>query len=179
MPSTGLWPLPSARGTWTWRCKRSLLVPTSIPITVGEDCLEKDLRAIELAEQVDQPDAEQHARFELANVFYDLGNPDEAAAHAAALLTSAEGRGTRFRLAQALAINTALCSIKGDWRAARDYSDRGLAVSPQEPYLLSSRTALEYEVGNFAKGRLTWTGYSRRLARQVLALQWYRIRSRR
>jgi len=39
-----------------------------------------------------------------------------------------------------------------DCQAAREFSDRGLAVAPQEPRLLGFRTLLEYEVGDFAAG---------------------------
>ena len=40
----------------------------------------------------------------------------------------------------------------GDWAAARDFSDRGLEVSPLRGPLLYNRVILEYEVGNFHQG---------------------------
>ena len=52
----------------------------------------------------------------------------------------------------ALWSNETLSRLQGDWQAAREFSDRGLAVAPWEPRLLGFRTLLEYEVGDFAAG---------------------------
>ncbi len=52
----------------------------------------------------------------------------------------------------ALWSNETLSRLKGDWQAAREFSDRGLAVAPREPRLLGFRTLLEYEVGDFTAG---------------------------
>lgn len=40
----------------------------------------------------------------------------------------------------------------GDWKAARDFNQRGLLVSPSDPRLLSTRMLLEQQVGNVSEG---------------------------
>ena len=42
--------------------------------------------------------------------------------------------------------------VQGEWITARDFSDRGLAVSPMDPRLLLTRAWLEFEVGDYARG---------------------------
>ncbi|MFQ6026560.1 MAG: hypothetical protein ACE5Q6_03475, partial [Dehalococcoidia bacterium] len=48
--------------------------------------------------------------------------------------------------------NQSLCLNAGDWQAARDFVDRGLAISSRDRRLLCSRTILEYELGEFVQG---------------------------
>ena len=59
-----------------------------------------------------------------------------------------------FYLARTLFANGALSQLKGDWSAARDFSDRGLATSPRDPRLLLTRILLEYQVGDFDQGEV-------------------------
>ncbi len=45
-----------------------------------------------------------------------------------------------------------LSRLDGDWQAAREYTNRGLSVSPQDIRLLLTRARLEYEVGDVGQG---------------------------
>ena len=83
-----------------------------------------------------------------------MGDLDGATRHSVAALPPAERLRHRFYLSRALTMNVWLCQLKGDWQAARDFSDRGLAVSPQDPPLLTARAVLEYQVGDFTQGQI-------------------------
>ena len=50
--------------------------------------------------------------------------------------------------------HTCLSHCRGSWQAARDSTDRGLAVSPREARLLGNRVLLEYELGDFSQGQI-------------------------
>jgi len=49
---------------------------------------------------------------------------------------------------------TNLSCLEGDWKAGREYSDRGLEVSPLQPALLSPRVQLEHDTGESAQGEV-------------------------
>ena len=49
-------------------------------------------------------------------------------------------------------MNQIVANAKGDWQAARDFSDRGLEVSPEAPSILAGRAVLQCETGNFSQG---------------------------
>ncbi len=82
------------------------------------------------------------------------GDPDEAGLHATAMLVPAERLRHHFYLARTLFANASLAGCRGSWQAARDFSDRGLAVSPREARLLGNRLILEYELGDFSQGQI-------------------------
>ncbi len=42
--------------------------------------------------------------------------------------------------------------MSGDWEAAREFSNRGLAVAPEDIRYLLARAVLEYQVGDFDQG---------------------------
>ena len=50
--------------------------------------------------------------------------------------------------------NATLSRLEGSWRAAREFSDRGLSVSPMDPRLLAAQVLLDYEVGEFVDGEV-------------------------
>ena len=81
-----------------------------------------------------------------------LGDIAGARRHTEAQLVLAERLRNRNCLALALGGNGAVFRLAGDWRAARDYTDRGLEVVPTHQTLLSYKVLLEYEVGNFDQG---------------------------
>ncbi|MFQ6028350.1 MAG: hypothetical protein ACE5Q6_12730, partial [Dehalococcoidia bacterium] len=115
-------------------------------------CVEMNLRAIEQARQADDPNTEVYARFFAAYILMALGDFEGARRHASAMLPVAERLHNRYWLAAALGINGSVSQREGDWQAARDFSDRGLEVSPMEGRLLIDRVLLEHEVGEFARG---------------------------
>jgi ATP/maltotriose-dependent transcriptional regulator MalT len=81
-----------------------------------------------------------------------MGDLERAQRYRLAMLALAERLRDRYWLVYALWGNEYLCQLKGDWRAARDFSDRALATECMDPRPLSSRALLEYEVGEFAAG---------------------------
>ena len=65
-------------------------------------------------------------------------------------LAAAERLRHHFYLGRALNQMSWLYYRKGEWQAAREFNDRGLAASPRETRLLHVRFVLENEVGNFS-----------------------------
>ncbi len=114
--------------------------------------LERGLKAIELGGQVDDLASTNMARHYTARMLLDTGNLREARVHATASLDLAERLRDRVALVTALWNNGNVSLAMGDWQAAREFSDRGLALSPEEHRLLPSRVMLEYQVGDFSQG---------------------------
>jgi len=117
-----------------------------------EQSLARNLRAIELAEGVDQPEEESHARYDLMHVLYIMGDLEEATKHAAEISGLADRAGTAWSRVRATESNEQLDSAKGNWQTARNFSEQGLAASPREPSLLGCRALLEYQLGDFEAG---------------------------
>lgn len=69
------------------------------------------------------------------------------------MLRQVERLRDRFYLTSALHDNVRVSQLEGDRKAARDFSDRGLAVSSLDGRLLGNRVLLEYEVGEFGHGK--------------------------
>jgi len=118
------------------------------------EALRKSLRAIELARQLNDLRVEVAARFEATSVLRITGELEQARQHALPMLEGAERLRDRFWLSSALNTNGFLCSSIGDWRSAREFSDRGLAASPGDYRNLARRAVFEYEVGDFDQGRV-------------------------
>ena len=118
------------------------------------EALQKSLRAIELARQLNDLRVEVAARFEATSVLRITGELEQARQHALPMLKGAERLRDRFWLSSALNRNGFLCSSIGDWRSAREFSDRGLAASPGDYRNLAHRAEFEYEVGDFDQGRV-------------------------
>ena len=116
--------------------------------------LRKSLRAIELARQHDDLFVEVAARNEASFAYGDAGELEQARQHAVAMLEGAERLRDRYWLSSALNFNRALCYSMGDWLEGREFSNRGLAVSPMEPRILGLRGLLEYDVGDFSQGEV-------------------------
>ena len=67
------------------------------------------------------------------------------------MLAQAERLDDRFWLAVALWKNAIEFRLMGEWTLARDYSGRGLEVSPQDPALLIDQVMLEFQTGNLVE----------------------------
>ena len=117
-----------------------------------QDGLEKGRRVIELSSHINNPLAEMNARYYLTSILRRTGELEEAKQQAMDLLAVAERTRDRFWLAAALMRNVLASSFNGDWRAAREFSDRGLTLASQHLPGLASRIFLEYEVGDFSQG---------------------------
>ncbi len=109
-----------------------------------QDGLEKGLRVIELASRIDNPLAEMNARYYLINILRRIGELGEAEQQAMDLLAVAERIRDRSWLAASLQRNAQVSSFSGDWRAAREFTDRSLTLAPQHLPGLASRILLEY-----------------------------------
>ncbi|PKB64319.1 MAG: hypothetical protein BZY80_03250 [SAR202 cluster bacterium Io17-Chloro-G2] len=112
------------------------------------ESLSKSRQAIELLARFDDPQVEAAARYEASVALCINGDPEEAQVHATAMLAAAERLRDRFWLSSALGHNAALCQVRGDWQAARDFAERGLAVQPGDSRILGRMAGLEYDLGN-------------------------------
>ena len=117
-----------------------------------QDALEKGLRVIELASHLNNPLAEMNAHYYLTSILCRTGELEGAEQQARDLLAVAERIRDRSWLAAAFMRNVQASSFRGDWGAAREFSDRDLTLAPQHLPGLASRTLLEYEVGEFSQG---------------------------
>ena len=97
-----------------------------------QESLSKSRRAIELLGRFDDPAVEAAARYEASLVLFVIGDLEEAQRHATAMLAVAERLRDRFWLSSALGLNGTLCQKGGDWQAARDFFERGLAVQAED-----------------------------------------------
>ena len=118
-----------------------------------EENLEKSLRAIELAEQVDDPLPGRNAYIHASRVAYNTADLPSARRYAETYLMLSERTGNSTNLAVALYLNQKVTALGGDWTASRLFCDRGLQIDPQHSYLVSIRTLTEYETGNFEQGQ--------------------------
>ncbi|MFB3119468.1 MAG: hypothetical protein ACE1Y2_02950, partial [Stenotrophomonas maltophilia] len=118
-----------------------------------QEVLENGFRAIELARKVDNPRAENTARFWVMVALIIRGDLNRASQIADEMSSSAERLHHHFYLAgRVFTAQSYLAVSKGEWQAARGYIDQGLLVSPRESRLLFVRAILEYEVGDFKQG---------------------------
>jgi tetratricopeptide (TPR) repeat protein len=115
-------------------------------------CLQKSDWVIELARRVDQPLAEMQAHRLAANMLTTRGDLGAAGSHASAMLGLAERLDDHYWRVTALVANERQARLQGRFPAAREFSDRGLELSPMDPRLLAPRALLEYELGDFAEG---------------------------
>jgi tetratricopeptide (TPR) repeat protein len=118
-----------------------------------EECFDTCMKGIELAAQVDDPSSELLIHFWAATILLSFrGDPEAAARHISSSLSAAERLRHHFYLGRVLYLSEGAARIRGDWVKARDSSDQGLAVSPQESRLLSGRSLLEFKQGSFEEG---------------------------
>ena len=119
-----------------------------------EESLQWSLSAIELARRIDDPRSEVVAHFYAVGANYTQGNLEEAVRHATEVLPVAEKLQNRYWLTHAIWRNDIVHQLAGDWRKAREFSDRGLAISGQSSIYLGTRVLLEYETGEFGEGEV-------------------------
>ena len=115
--------------------------------------LDHYMQVIQLAERVDQTFDESHARFDLSHVFAALGDLEEAARHAEAMLEVADRSGNLQWQTFAMETNQNLSRSRGDWQAVRDFAERGLMLTPTDHNILGCRALVEYELGDFEAGK--------------------------
>ena len=92
------------------------------------DCLARGLRAIELAQHAGDPHTEIPARRAVAFALTATGEREQARLHTAAALAHAEPLRESWWLTSTSFSNALLCLYEGDWRAAREMSELGLAA---------------------------------------------------
>jgi tetratricopeptide (TPR) repeat protein len=116
------------------------------------ECLDQSLLAIGLARRVGDPVSEANSHYFAALALWSVGNAEGARLHAEVGLAPAERLRDRLSLANLLWASETIGRLTGDYRSAREFSDRGLALMPEDPRLLGTRTLLEYEVGDLEQG---------------------------
>jgi tetratricopeptide (TPR) repeat protein len=116
-----------------------------------QGCLEKSLRAIELAVEADDYRTEMVARSFAMRMHATMGESKEAAAHTVGILEQAERFRERYWLVTARVNPLWLAVLMGDWQAGRRLSEEGLALQSSDVRNLGSRALLESQVGDFAR----------------------------
>jgi DNA-binding SARP family transcriptional activator len=116
------------------------------------DCLARGLPAVELARQAGDPRTEIPARRAVAFSLAATGEREQGRFQTSAALAYAKQLHESWWLTSTSFSNELLCLYEGDWSAAREMSELGLAVEPRDPRHLALRAALEYELGNHDKG---------------------------
>ena len=83
-----------------------------------------------------------------------MGDLDAARPHALALLDMEERRSSVRAFAFGLSHIASLSLLEGNWKAVREYSDRGMELSTLNMSNLLPRVMLEYETGESAQGEV-------------------------
>src|SRR5262249_31611001 len=117
-----------------------------------EECIERGLRAIELAREAGDDQSEVNARRSIIWTFMATGERELVRIHAEAELALAERLRDSWSVASAGFDNARLAVCEGDWETARHMSDIGTAAEARGPRALAMRAMLEYELGNFDAG---------------------------
>ncbi|MEE8158563.1 MAG: tetratricopeptide repeat protein, partial [Dehalococcoidia bacterium] len=118
-----------------------------------QECVDNGLRAIELA--TDEENPMRTSRWWTAMSLLNMGELDAARPHALFLRDLTEKRNTpRLFASNAFTPITSLSCLEGDWNPGREYSDRGLELSPLSPMLLLPRILLNHETGESAHGEV-------------------------
>ena len=120
-----------------------------------QESVDNGLRAIELATIDQNPYADAVYRIMIALNLLNMGDLHGARHHAFVLRDLAERRSTPRQIASNSFMPISfLSSLEGNWKEGREYSDRGLALSPLSPQLLAVRALLEHEAGESAQGEV-------------------------
>ena len=117
------------------------------------DSIAYSQQAIELANQVDDPQSELLARTFMGRALAAIGEAEEAAFDGAAMMVTAARLRDRGRLADW--IISELCLLQGRWEDARAYMDPGMDASSQNLPLLTGLAVMQYEAGDFISGGAT------------------------
>ena len=120
-----------------------------------QESVDNGLRAIELATGDETPWTKVLSRVWTARSLLRMGDLDAARPHALFLTGLAEMRTTRrSHVSNSLVPISSLSYLEGNWKAFREYSDRGLEASPENPELLLPRVLLECQTGESALGKV-------------------------
>jgi len=119
-----------------------------------QDCLQKCQDAIKLSAQAGDSHAEILALYTGALASFALGDLEDMRLKSEAILPYAERLRDRFWLAGALRCKESVSRLEGNWEAARELNDQGLAIAASEPRSLCNRALLEYESGDFVQGEV-------------------------
>ena len=99
-----------------------------------QESVENGLRAIELATGDENPFSDLVSRFWTALSLLAMGDLDRARPHALVMRELVERRSnSRLLASDNFSVITSLSCLAGDWKAGREYSARGLYLSPLSP----------------------------------------------
>jgi DNA-binding CsgD family transcriptional regulator/tetratricopeptide (TPR) repeat protein len=116
------------------------------------EVISRSTQVIALARHSGDRSAEVWPHFLAAGACWSSGMLERASYHAQTMLELAEQLRIRGFLINALVWNAIIAITRGDWEAAREFTDRGLATPPEFFWLLTPRITLEYETGNYEAG---------------------------
>jgi class 3 adenylate cyclase/tetratricopeptide (TPR) repeat protein len=119
-----------------------------------QEAMEKCLLVLQLAPRGNDPAAEASAHQMAGNHLLMSGDPEAARYHASGVMAPAERVGDRFSILNAYLLNLRLEMLIGNWVAAREFSIRGMAISPLDARLLYNQVMLEYQTGDFGQGQV-------------------------
>ena len=118
-----------------------------------QECVDKCQKVIDLAVAGNEPVAEALAHFWGAFAHMTLGDLAAAQAHVATGTPLAEKLRDRGLEVTSKMNDHILSAVIGDWEKAREFNDRGLVIAERDSRVLSIRVSLEYETGNFDRGK--------------------------
>ena len=119
-----------------------------------QESLDYGLRAIELAIGDEIHFINLNPRASIVSSLLRMGDLDAARPHALALLDVDERRSSERSFAFGLSHVASLSLLEGDWKAVREYSDRGMESSTLNMSNLLPRAMVEYETGESAQGEV-------------------------
>jgi len=120
-----------------------------------QESLENGLRAIELANFDENPFIDVISRYWTATSLLFMGDIDVARPHTLVMRDLAEKRTTpRLLASNHLMVVMSLSCLEGDWKAGREYNDRGLEITPLHQQHLATRFLLENETGEIAQAEV-------------------------
>ena len=128
-----------------------------------EKSLKRSLEALEISKRIPDLLRTTVAHHQAQDALISSGMFDRGRHHAANELDGAHRLQDRYLLMLAFAANQRYQIARGDWGAARDFSDRGLSLEPNDPFLLANRARLEYETGESETGKSFLKRYLARL----------------
>ena len=122
-----------------------------------EQALKEGLSVMEFARQLGDPRVEVRGQRWVAFASTILGDINQARSVASAMLETSAHLRDRIVQRHAAAHNALLARLVGDWQAAHDFVDKGLELSPSDPWLVSERLLLHAFVGQSERARMCAT----------------------
>lgn len=110
-------------------------------------------RSIAAAQLNDDVRSEMLGHYYIGMTVPMIGDLDALREHAAATVPLVERLRDQFWITSSFWVNEMAARLAGDWESALDFSDRGLSISPRDTRLLTTRTLMEYQLGNFDAGQ--------------------------